>query len=55
MVPGTLPKVAHIDHYVRSRTWIAPAYAREVLDQRGISGDNCASFDLAYGISTHIF
>ncbi|KAJ5560246.1 hypothetical protein N7513_002645 [Penicillium frequentans] len=36
VVPGTLPKVAHIDHYVRSRTWIAPPLAKEVLDQREV-------------------
>ncbi|KAJ5946109.1 hypothetical protein N7454_002948 [Penicillium verhagenii] len=40
VVPGTLPKVAHIDHYMRSRTWICPSFAREMLDQRGITGDN---------------
>ncbi|KAF7715379.1 Flavin-containing monooxygenase [Penicillium ucsense] len=40
IVPGMLPRVAHIDHYVRSRTWIAPSFAREYLEQRGSELDN---------------
>jgi hypothetical protein len=37
-----LPKVTYIDHYVRSRTWIAPTFAREQIDKRGGKGtENC--------------
>ncbi|PLB49298.1 putative flavin-binding monooxygenase [Aspergillus steynii IBT 23096] len=35
IVPGLLPKVAHLDHYIRGRTWIAPTIAREEVDKRG--------------------
>lgn len=41
IVPSTLPHVAHIDHYMRSRTWISPTFARGHLDQQGIDGSNC--------------
>lgn len=41
IVPALLPKVAHIDHYVRSRTWIAPSFARDYIEQRGEGLDNC--------------
>ncbi|KAJ5484846.1 hypothetical protein N7539_004834 [Penicillium diatomitis] len=41
IVLGMLQQVAHIDHYVRSRTWIAPRFAREYLEQRGSELDNC--------------
>ncbi|KAJ5657541.1 uncharacterized protein N7484_001190 [Penicillium longicatenatum] len=40
VVPGTLPKVAHIDHYIRSRTWICPPFAEDVLNKHGIGADN---------------
>ncbi|KAJ5729799.1 uncharacterized protein N7483_004307 [Penicillium malachiteum] len=40
IVPGILPKVAHIDHYMRNRTWIAPGFARGELDRRGIDAEN---------------
>lgn len=41
IVPGMLPKVTHMDHYVRSRTWIAPSFAREEVERRGSKLDNC--------------
>ncbi|PWY90427.1 flavin-binding monooxygenase [Aspergillus sclerotioniger CBS 115572] len=40
IVPGMLPKVARMDHYVRNRTWIAPTFARAELDRRGVKSDN---------------
>ncbi|KAJ5640723.1 hypothetical protein N7528_000348 [Penicillium herquei] len=40
IVPGILPKVAHIDHYMRNRTWISPSFARGELDSRGIDAEN---------------
>ncbi|RAK96856.1 flavin-containing monooxygenase [Aspergillus ibericus CBS 121593] len=40
IVPGMLPKVTHMDHYVRSRTWIAPSFARSELERRGVKSDN---------------
>ncbi|PYH91890.1 flavin-binding monooxygenase [Aspergillus ellipticus CBS 707.79] len=40
IVPGLLPKVPHIDHYVRSRTWIAPGFAGEEVAKRGADLDN---------------
>ncbi|KAJ5321431.1 hypothetical protein N7476_004433 [Penicillium atrosanguineum] len=40
IVPGILPKVTHINHYVRSRTWIAPTFAREQVDKRGEGLEN---------------
>lgn len=36
-----LPKVARIDHYVRSRTWVSPTFAREHVDKHGKGLDNC--------------
>lgn len=41
IVPGILPKVTRIDHYVRSRQWIAPSFAREQIDKRGEGLENC--------------
>ncbi|RAL16150.1 flavin-containing monooxygenase [Aspergillus homomorphus CBS 101889] len=40
IVPGLLPKVAHIDHYIRGRTWLAPTLARNELDKRGAELEN---------------
>ncbi|KAJ5166262.1 uncharacterized protein N7482_005043 [Penicillium canariense] len=40
IVPGMLPKVAHIDHYMRSRTWVSPTFAREYIDKRGKGLEN---------------
>ncbi|GCB21620.1 putative sterigmatocystin biosynthesis monooxygenase stcW [Aspergillus awamori] len=40
IVPGMLPKVTHMDHYVRSRTWISPSFAREEVERRGSKLDN---------------
>ena len=41
IVPGMLPKVAHIDHYIRGRTWLAPTFARNQIDKRGTELENC--------------
>ncbi|KAJ5439050.1 uncharacterized protein N7458_010048 [Penicillium daleae] len=40
IVPGMLPKVAHIDHYIRSRTWVSPTFAREQIDKRAKGLEN---------------
>ncbi|KAJ5698972.1 hypothetical protein N7462_000977 [Penicillium macrosclerotiorum] len=42
IVPGILPNVTHIDHYMRSKTWISPTFAREHIDKRG---DGLENFD----------
>lgn len=41
IVPGMLPDVVHIDHYVRGRTWISPTFARHEVDKRGAELGNC--------------
>lgn len=43
IVPAMLPKVTHIDHYIRGRTWIAPTFARDEIDKRGAGLENCKS------------
>ncbi|KAJ5372949.1 hypothetical protein N7517_004955 [Penicillium concentricum] len=40
IVPALLPDVPHIDHYMRSRTWISPSFGREQIDKRGKGLDN---------------
>ncbi|PYI21677.1 putative flavin-binding monooxygenase [Aspergillus violaceofuscus CBS 115571] len=40
IVPGMLPKVAHIDHYIRGRTWLSPTFARNQVDKRGTELEN---------------
>ena len=40
IVPSLQPKVDHLDHYIRGRTWIAGTFAREELDRRGGSAGN---------------
>ncbi|KAJ5733016.1 hypothetical protein N7533_013463 [Penicillium manginii] len=40
IVPGILPKVTHIDHYMRSRTWVSPTFAREYIEKHGNGNDN---------------
>ncbi|GES63084.1 flavin-binding monooxygenase [Aspergillus terreus] len=40
IVPGMLPKVTHIDHYIRGRTWLSPTFAREHIDKRGAELEN---------------
>ncbi|EXJ73481.1 uncharacterized protein A1O5_03242 [Cladophialophora psammophila CBS 110553] len=40
IVPAMLEKSVHIDHYVRGRTWLAPTFAREKVDQMGKGLDN---------------
>lgn len=40
IVPALLPDVPHIDHYMRSRTWVSPSFAREHIDKRGDGIDN---------------
>ncbi|KAJ6151208.1 hypothetical protein N7470_007802 [Penicillium chermesinum] len=44
ILPAMLPKVNHIDHYVRSRTWISPTFAREYIDKRSGDTQNSVSF-----------
>lgn len=41
IVPGMLPKVTHIDHYIRGRTWLSPTFARDEIDKRGAGLENC--------------
>ncbi len=41
IVPAVLPKSAHIDHYIRGRTWLSPTFAREKVDLMGKGLDNC--------------
>lgn len=41
IVPAVLAKSAHVDHYIRGRTWLAPTFAREKVDQMGKGLDNC--------------
>ncbi|KAL4898718.1 hypothetical protein BDV59DRAFT_197596 [Aspergillus ambiguus] len=40
IVPGMLPKVTHIDHYIRGRTWLSPTFARDHIDKRGAELEN---------------
>ncbi|KAJ5542821.1 hypothetical protein N7535_005245 [Penicillium sp. DV-2018c] len=40
IVPALLPDVANIDHYIRSRTWISPTFAREQVDKHAQGRDN---------------
>ncbi|RMJ21396.1 monooxygenase [Aspergillus sp. HF37] len=40
IVPGMLPDVSHIDHYVRGRTWLSPTFARDEVDKRGAELEN---------------
>ncbi|KAK5461406.1 hypothetical protein LTS15_003469 [Exophiala xenobiotica] len=40
IVPAVLPKSAHIDHYIRGRTWLSPTFAREKVDLMGKGLDN---------------
>ncbi|KAJ4580211.1 hypothetical protein HRR83_003159 [Exophiala dermatitidis] len=40
IVPAVLAKSAHIDHYIRGRTWLSPTFAREKVDQMGKGLDN---------------
>ncbi|KAJ5110349.1 hypothetical protein NUU61_001606 [Penicillium alfredii] len=42
IVPAMLPNVAHIDHYIRNPTWIAPSFAKAYLDGRGQAPENFA-------------
>lgn len=44
IVPSTLPKVAHIDHYMRTATWIAPGQASGQLEKLRMDAENCAWF-----------
>ncbi|KAK1141812.1 hypothetical protein N8T08_008477 [Aspergillus melleus] len=56
IVPGILPKVAHLDHYIRSGTWIAPTFARDEVNKRGTELGNCfrgaSKFLLPGGVDT---
>ncbi|CAI7650847.1 unnamed protein product [Penicillium glandicola] len=40
IVPALLPDVPHIDHYMRSRTWISPTFGREEIEKRGQGADD---------------
>ncbi|OJJ04826.1 hypothetical protein ASPVEDRAFT_31261 [Aspergillus versicolor CBS 583.65] len=40
IVPGMLPKVTHLDHYIRGRTWLSPTFAREQVDKRSSELEN---------------
>ncbi|KAI9372301.1 hypothetical protein BJX61DRAFT_542852 [Aspergillus egyptiacus] len=40
IVPGMLPKVAHLDHYIRGRTWLSPTFARDHIDKRSSELEN---------------
>ncbi|KAL4739993.1 hypothetical protein BDV11DRAFT_214749 [Aspergillus similis] len=42
IVPGMLPKVTHLDHYIRGRTWLSPTFAREQVDKRSAEVENCS-------------
>lgn len=52
IVPSMLPKITHIDHYIRSRTWVSPTFARDEVDKRDSKLGNCTFFD---GIPNLIF
>lgn len=43
IVPAMLPNVSHIDHYMRSATWLSPSFAREHIEKRGKGLENCES------------
>ncbi|OJJ85151.1 flavin-containing monooxygenase [Aspergillus glaucus CBS 516.65] len=40
VVPGMLPKVTHLDHYIRGRAWLSPTFARDEIDKRGAGLEN---------------
>ncbi|KAL4945074.1 hypothetical protein BDV06DRAFT_219606 [Aspergillus oleicola] len=40
IVPGMLPKVTHLDHYIRGRTWLSPTFAREHVNKRNSELEN---------------
>ncbi|CAG8022785.1 unnamed protein product [Penicillium olsonii] len=40
IVPAILPDVPHIDHYIRSRTWISPPFAQGEMEKRKHGTDN---------------
>ncbi|EYE97013.1 flavin-containing monooxygenase [Aspergillus ruber CBS 135680] len=40
VVPGMLPKVSHLDHYIRGRTWLSPTFARDEINKRGTGLEN---------------
>ncbi|CBF78087.1 hypothetical protein AN8757.2 [Aspergillus nidulans FGSC A4] len=42
IVPGMLPEVTHLDHYIRGRTWLSPTFAREQVDKRSAELENCS-------------
>ncbi|KAJ5531135.1 hypothetical protein N7527_004528 [Penicillium freii] len=42
IVPAMLPNVSHIDHYMRSATWLSPSFAREHVEKRGKGLENFA-------------
>lgn len=38
-----LPKVAHIDHFIRGRTWVSPTFGRDEIEKRDTGIENCKS------------
>ncbi|KAH0592931.1 hypothetical protein MHUMG1_09384 [Metarhizium humberi] len=40
ILPAMLPKVSHIDHYIRGKTWLSPTFARAMIDERRGGIDN---------------
>ena len=40
VVPAIQPHVSHLDHYIRSRTWVATTFAQESLRKRADSAEN---------------
>jgi cation diffusion facilitator CzcD-associated flavoprotein CzcO len=44
IVPAMLPKVAHLDHYIKGRTWISPTFARYEIGKRDTDIENCIYF-----------
>lgn len=43
IVPAVLPRVAHLDHYIRGKAWLSPTFARKLVDEREGGVDNCES------------
>lgn len=44
ILPAMLPKVSHIDHYIRGKTWLSPTFARAMIDERRGGIDNCKPY-----------
>lgn len=46
IVFAMLPNVSHLDHYIRSATWLSPSFAREQIEKRGKGLENCKRLTL---------